>query len=246
MIQNQQTVVISGGSRGLGASLVASFLDKGYNVATFSRSCSEFIQQYQALYTEQGRFLWQAIDGTDFDKFKPFVRQVVEQFGSIDVLINNAGVGDDGILTLMRTSDIHRIIALNYEAAVFLSQTCAKVMLQQESGNIINISSVHGIRGHAGVSVYSSTKSALDGFTRSLARELGPRNIRVNSIAPGFFESDMAQTFSTEKKQKISRRTPLQRLGTVDDITRAVSFLVSSDASFITGQTLAVDGGITC
>ncbi len=246
MSSNGKVVVVSGGSRGLGSALVDNLLESGHSVATFSRSRTPFIEKCQKMKNASRFFFWQELDGTDFDNFKPFVNDVVKCFGRIDVLINNAGIGDDGILTLMRPSDIHKVISLNYEAVILLTQACAKVMLQQESGNIINISSVHGIRGHKGVSVYSSTKAALNGFTRSLARELGPRSIRVNSVAPGYFETDMAAALTSDQKEQIRRKTPLKRLGSVDDIVFAVRFLISADSSFITGQTLIVDGGITC
>jgi 3-oxoacyl-[acyl-carrier protein] reductase len=119
-------------------------------------------------------------------------------------------------------------------------------MLRQRSGCIVNISSVHAIRGHSGIAVYSATKAALDGLTRSLARELGPYKIRVNSVAPGYFDSDMFSGMGKEEKQRIARRTPLGRLARIDEIANAVHFLTSEQASFITGQTLVVDGGITC
>jgi 3-oxoacyl-[acyl-carrier protein] reductase len=119
-------------------------------------------------------------------------------------------------------------------------------MLRQGSGCIVNISSVNAIRGHSGVAVYSATKAALDGMTRSLARELGPRKIRVNSVAPGYFDSDMVSDMTEEQKQRIARRTPLGRLARIDEVASAVHFLTSDQASFITGQTLVVDGGITC
>jgi 3-oxoacyl-[acyl-carrier protein] reductase len=119
-------------------------------------------------------------------------------------------------------------------------------MLRQAAGCIVNISSVNAIRGHDGVSVYSATKAALDGFTRSLARELGPRNIRVNSVAPGYFESEMVSGLEPAQKDRIARRTPLRRLARIEEIAAVVYFLASDQASFITGQTLVVDGGITC
>ena len=168
------------------------------------------------------------------------------RFGGIDLLVNNAASGVDGVFPTMRDQDILAAVELNLISVLMLSKACSRMMLRRGAGCIINISSINAIRGHAGVSVYSATKGALDAFTRSLARELGPRNIRVNAIAPGYFESDMVGNMDEAEQARIRRRTPLQRLATVRDITQAVGFLASDQASFITGQTLVVDGGITC
>ena len=156
------------------------------------------------------------------------------------------GMAADGILSVTQSVDIHKCIDLNLKGTIFLTKQCSKVMLKQKYGCIVNISSVNAIRGHAGVSVYSATKSALDGLTRSLARELGSMNIRVNSVAPGYFESDMVQDLTQEQKDRIARRTPLKRLAHINEIVNGIMFLLSPNASFITGQTLVIDGGITC
>ena len=190
--------------------------------------------------------LWDAVDGRDTAALRKFVADAASRFGRIDLLVNNAAVAVEGVLPTMREQDIEAAIALNLTAAIVLSQACSRLMLRQGSGCIINVSSVNAIRGHAGVSVYSATKGALEAFTRSLARELGPRGIRVNAIAPGYFESDMVGSLAAEAKARISRRTPLGRLAEVADVVRAVRFLASEDAAFITGHTLVVDGGITC
>src|SRR5262249_16934307 len=166
--------------------------------------------------------------------------------GRIDVLVNNAGIAMEGILPTMRMRDIVEVIEVNLTAALVLAQACSRFMLRQGAGCIVNVSSVHAIRGRAGVAVYHATKAALDGLTRSLARELGPRQIRVNSVAPGYFESDMVGNLPDAEKKRIARRTPLGRLARVDEIANAVHFLTSDQASFITGQTLVVDAGITC
>lgn len=242
----QRIAIVSGGSRGLGKSIVEYLIDLGYVVATFSRSCTPFIEEVQDRPSAEKFFLWKSIDGTNPGQVKTFVKDVYRQFGRIDILINNAGVGTDGVLGLMRENDIERIISLNLNCTIFLTQACSKIMLSQQSGSIINISSVNAVRGHSGVSVYSATKAALDGFTRSLARELGPRNIRVNSIAPGYFESDMVGELSESQRNRIIRRTPLGRLGSIKDIVGLVKFLISPDSEFMTGNTIVVDGGITC
>jgi 3-oxoacyl-[acyl-carrier protein] reductase len=238
--------LISGGSRGLGAALVECCLGMGHRVATFSRGGNDFIERLLRDPARREDVLWDAVDGRDTAALRNFVADASARFGRIDLLVNNAAVAVEGVLPTMRQQDIEAAIALNLTAAIVLSQACSRLMLRQGSGCIINVSSVNAIRGHAGVSVYSATKGALEAFTRSLARELGPRGIRVNAVAPGYFESDMVASLGAEAKARISRRTPLGRLAELADVVRAVRFLASEDAAFITGHTLVVDGGITC
>lgn len=238
--------IVSGGSRGLGQAIVEDFLRSGMIVATFSRSATPFVDQRRAADLEAESFYWESLEGTDFEQLKPFVDNVLNRYERIDVLVNNMAAGTDGLLTLMRTSDIHRQIALNFESAILLTRACVKAMLVERSGSIVNISSVNALRGHAGVSVYSATKAGLMGLTRSLAKEVGPAGIRVNCVAPGYFESEMTGGFTDGQRARIIRRTPLGRLGTVDDVVGLIRFLVSPDAAFLTGQLFAVDGGFTC
>ena len=242
----EKVILISGGSRGLGAELVRRSLQRGWSVATFSRSKTPFIETLLADPEAGPRLFWRAIDGTDAAMLKQFAMEVFRHFGRIDGLVNNMGVGADGLLALMRPEEIDHCLDLNLRSAIYLTQACSRLMLQQSSASIVNISSVNAIRGHAGVAVYSATKAALEGFSRSLARELGSKSIRVNSVAPGYFESDMVGELSEEQKARIARRTPLGRLARIDEIAEAVLFFLSDKSSFITGQLLAVDGGITC
>ena len=186
------------------------------------------------------------MDAADPDAIRGFVAGVASRFGRVDLLVNNAGIAHEGVLPTMREQAIEATIALNLTATILLTQACSKLMLRQGGGCIVNISSVNAVRGHPGVSVYRATKGALEAFTRSLARELGPRGIRVNTVAPGYFESDMVAGMPAEEKARLARRTPLGRLADVQDLVRAIRFLASEDAAFITGQTLIVDGGITC
>lgn len=240
------TVIVSGGSRGLGLALVRGFLDSGCRVATFSRAPTAALDALSADPELGPRFHWQSLDGTDAAQASAFVASVTRKWHGVDALVNNAGIGSEGVLTLMRQADIERTIALNLGAAVLLTQACAKWMIRAKRGSIVNISSVNGIRGHSGVAVYSATKAALDGLTRSLARELGPRGIRVNSVAPGYFESEMVKDMPEASRAQIIRRTPLGRMAQLADISNVVQFLASEKAAFVTGQIIVVDGGITC
>lgn len=245
MNAERKVAVISGGSRGLGQAIAVDLAKVGYVVATFSRSPTPFTEERRLQDPNGESFYWEAIDGTDFDRIKQFARNVLRRYGRIDVLVNNAATGADGLLALTRDADIHRLVALNLESAIYLTRACLKGMLQQRSGAIVNVCSVNMIRGHAGVSVYGATKAALHGLTQSLAVEVGPEGIRVNSVAPGYFDSEMTSGFTEDRRARIVRRTPLRRLGTVEDIANLVRFLVSPEASFITGQLIAVDGGFT-
>jgi 3-oxoacyl-[acyl-carrier protein] reductase len=245
-VASSDVVVVSGGSRGLGRAIVSALLATGQRVATFSRADTTFTRDLRDSDRDEQRFMWRAIDATDVAALRAFVKEVASRFGRIDALINNAGVAAAGVLPLMAHDDIHRVLAVNLEAALVLAQACTRNMLLRERGSIINISSIIGSRGYSGLAVYSATKAGLDGMTRSLARELGPRGIRVNSIAPGYLETEMSDTLDATQREQIVRRTPLGRLGGVDDVVGAVRFLLSPDAAFITGQTLIIDGGITC
>ena len=245
-MEKKKTYVVSGGSKGLGRQLITRCLAEGHRVATFSRSSNKFIDDLQASDPKQEHFLWQSVDGSQRESLSAFTKSVLEKFSMVDVLINNAGSGLDGLLSLTQPKNIESTISLNLQGAITLTQLCLKPMLRQQAGSIVNISSVNAIRGHSGVAVYSATKAALDGFTRSLAREVGPSNIRVNSVAPGYFESEMVADLTDAQKDRIKRRTPLGRLASTDDIANVILFVCSDRASFLTGQTIIVDGGITC
>jgi 3-oxoacyl-[acyl-carrier protein] reductase len=239
-----RVVLITGGSRGLGAGLVSSFLELGDRVATCSRSPSDRTAAWAA---EAGpdRFHYEAVDLADNGSAELFVHGVLERFGRIDVLVNNAGVARDGVLALFGDDEIAQVIDLNLRATIHVTRQVSRRMLRQGAGRIINISSVVGLSGYRGLSVYSATKAALDGFTRAMARELGARGITVNSVAPGYLRTEMSHGLDDAQLTQISRRTPAGRLGEPDDVAAAVRFLASPEAGFITGHVLVVDGGLT-
>lgn len=245
MTNSPPVILVTGGSRGLGQSFVKDLLEHGFRVATLSRSKSPFIEEMTAKYPET-HFMWEMIDATDIKKISSYIDKVTHQLGRIYGLINNAGVAADGVLTMMNDEEIDKVMSLNLDSVIKITRAVIKKMFLSKDGCIINISSIIGIRGYSGLSVYSATKAGLDGFSRALARELGARNIRVNSVAPGYLETEMSSTLGDEQRGQIIRRTPLQRLGKVEDVTGLIRFLLSDDARFITGQTIIVDGGITC
>jgi 3-oxoacyl-[acyl-carrier protein] reductase len=241
----ERTVVITGGSRGLGAGLVAGFLDDGDRVATCSRSPSADTERWAKDPATASRFYYDSFDLVDRERSDAFVRGVVERFGSIDVLINNAGLAREGVLGLFLDEDVDAVVDLNVKATVHITRLVVRRMLRQGSGRIINISSVVGLSGYRGLAVYGATKAALDGFTRGLAREVGTRGITVNSIAPGHLRTEMTHRLDGDQLEQIVRRTPAGRLGETDDVLGAVRYLASPEASFITGHVLVIDGGLT-
>ncbi len=239
-----RVVLISGGSRGLGRELVEQLLGDGWRVATFSRSANEFVTDAIARHPDS--FFWASVDLNDTAGVRTFAKQAIRHFGRVDLLINNAGVLRQGLFVTAPPVQIESIITCNLTSPLTLAHECARRMMVQGGGTIVNISSVNAVRGYRGVAVYSAAKAGLDGLTPSLAHELGPAGIRVNTVVPGFFDSDMTAGVTEEYRDRILRRTPIGRLGTVGDVAGAVRFLISPEADFITGQTLIIDGGITC
>jgi 3-oxoacyl-[acyl-carrier protein] reductase len=238
-----RTVIVTGGSRGLGAGLVRSFLESGDRVATCSRTPTPETDAWTAEHGD--RFHFEALDVTDRDAAAAFVGNVVERFGPIDVLVNNAGVARDGVLALVQEDDVDTVIDLNLKASIEMTRLVVRRMLPRGAGRIVNVSSVIGLRGYRGLAVYAATKAGLDAMTRALARELGSRGITVNSVAPGYLRTEMSHGLDEAQLGQIERRTPLGRLGNPEDVAGAVQFLVSPEAAFITGHVLVVDGGLT-
>jgi len=239
-----RVVAVSGGSKGLGASIVQSFLDTGYRVAICSRKITPQVEEWQRQYPRD--FYFKEIDLTDREGCRHFVNSVEQDLGSIEILINNAGLANTSLLALTDDESIDAVVDLNLKGTFYLTRQVSRNMLSLGWGRIINISSIVGLSGYRGLSVYSATKAGLDGFTRALARELGPRNITVNSVAPGFLTTEMTDVLNEKQQRQITGRTPMGRLGEPKDITGAILFLCSDQADFITGQVLVVDGGISC
>jgi 3-oxoacyl-[acyl-carrier protein] reductase len=235
-------VVISGGSRGLGQAIVEGLLAAGYSVSTFSRKSTPFTESL----ARNPRFLFRAADIADPRSIDAFLSASSSAHGPPSALINCAGVAVDGVLATMPDRQIEWAVEINLVGALRLTRRVLRWMLPEASGgSIINISSIVGLRGYSGLAAYAATKGGMDAMTRALARELGDRMIRVNSIAPGYLSTEMTHGLAATQLEQIVRRTPLGRLGTPADVVGPVLFLLSDSARFITGQVLVVDGGIT-
>ena len=234
-------ILVTGGSRGLGLEICRSLAQAGYSVVTVSRNESPELSQ--AVSDFPGSIKSVRSDLSQLDQI-PQLAGEVQTTGAFDGFVANAAIGIDGLLTLTSPEKIQACIQLNLTSVILLTREIVKGMLTR-GGSLIFISSIAAATGYSGLSVYSASKGALLGFSRSLAREYGPRNIRSNCILPGFLQTERTESLSGEDRQRIQRRTPLQRLGRPADVAGAVKFLLSDDARFVTGTELVIDGGLT-
>ncbi|HYC02646.1 MAG TPA: SDR family oxidoreductase [Azospirillaceae bacterium] len=238
-------VIVTGGSRGLGLALVRGLLEDGHRVATCARSRTEAVDELAAAHP--GHFFWREATIGDSESVNRFTDAAAEWAGGLYALVNNAGIAREGILATFPQVDIDTLIQTNLNGAIQAARAALRHMLRRPGpGRIVNISSIIGSRGYTGLAAYAATKAGIDGMTRALAREVGRRQITVNSVAPGYLTTEMSETLSPGQRDQIIRRTPLGRLGEPTDVLPVVRFLLSDGARYVTGQTLVVDGGITC
>ncbi|MEC7271953.1 MAG: 3-oxoacyl-ACP reductase FabG [Pseudomonadota bacterium] len=225
-------VIVTGGNRGIGKGIVLSLLDQGYLVLATSRDSKKFDMSHQNLEVAN----LDVCDQASIDDFQ----KIVNDFDP-DILINNAGITKDNLFLRMTEDDWAEVIDTNLNSVFRMTKLVVRGMLKKKWGRIINISSISGSMGNPGQTNYSASKAGVEAFSRSLAKELGSRNITVNSVAPGFIQTDMTQGLIDEE---ITKKIPLQRVGSVEDVASLINFLVSEESNYITGQTLVVDGGL--
>ena len=234
---SEEVVFISGASRGIGTTIAEHFANKGYKVIGTSRTNFTFNSNNKNLIPI-------SLDITNRDSVNECMNFLKENNLTPSILINNAGITSDQLFLRMKDEDWDNVLATNLTGTFNLTKALIKGMIKNRHGRIINISSVSGLMGNPGQVNYSSAKAGISGFTKSLAKEVGSRGITVNSIAPGFIETDMTSYLDEDDKQKLIQNIPLNRLGCVNDIAELAIFLASEDASYITGQTISVDGGL--
>ncbi len=246
MSLNDKISLVTGSSRGIGAAVAQELARRGSTVVVNYRSDQEGATSVcEAIRNEGGSCSLLQADVSVSEDAAGLVKEVLKQYGQIDILVNNAGLTRDGLLMSMKADDWDTVIQTNLTSVYQVTRPVVRSMIRKRSGRIINISSVIGLRGQAGQVNYAASKAGLLGFTKSLARELGSRGITVNAIAPGFIPTALTAVVSQEHLESIIEATPLGRMGTPEEVAKAVAFLASDDAAFITGQTLSVDGGLS-
>ena len=240
-----KNIVVTGGSKGIGLAIVESFLRAGANVWYLSRTEAVSHNNLETTSTAAGgKVSWIKTDMSDEVSIEEAIKAVLQEAGTVDVLVNNAGITRDGLIMRMKTEAWDDVIKVNLTGAFIACRALTRTMAKARKGAVINISSVVGIMGNGGQTNYAASKAGLIGFSKSLARELSSRNVRVNVIAPGFVETQMTAVLKDEMKEALKQQIPLGRIGNPEEIADAVLFLASDRAGYITGQVLAVDGGM--
>jgi 3-oxoacyl-[acyl-carrier protein] reductase len=241
-----KTVVVTGGGRGIGGSIAMAFAAEGAKVAVVSRneaSCGKTAGEINLAFPGSARAY--AVDVADHEAVQELGKQILTDFGTVNILVNNAGVTRDGLLMRMKEEDWTTVLDTNLKGAFNTVKAFMRVLMKAEDPRIINIASVIGLIGNAGQANYAASKAGLIGFTKSVARELSGRHVTCNAVAPGFITTDMTGDLPEKVREEVMKNIPLGSFGTVEDIAAAVVFLASKEARYITGQVLAVDGGMT-
>ncbi len=240
-----KNVIITGASRGIGKGIAEVFAEHGANIAfTYHSSDEKAKVLEQALSVNQCKIKGYKSDASDFQAADQLAKDVMKDFGSIDVLVNNAGITKDALLIRMSEQDFDNVMAVNMKSVFNMTKAVSSFMLKAKSGSIINMSSVVGVKGNAGQANYAASKAAINGFTKSIALELGSRNIRCNSIAPGFIETEMTESLDEKNVEHWREQIPLKRGGNPKDIANTTLFLASDLSTYVTGQVINVCGGM--
>mgnify|MGYP006144845479 FL=1 len=240
-----KVAIITGASRGIGSGIAKVFAEQGANVAfTYSSSVESAMALENELNALGVKAKGYQSNAADFNEAQKLVDDVIAEFGTVDVLINNAGITKDNLLMRMSEDDFDKVIDINLKSVFNMTKAVQKIMLKNRKGSIVNMSSVVGVKGNAGQANYAASKAGMNGFTKSIALELGSRNIRCNAIAPGFIETEMTAKLNEDVVKGWRETIPLKRGGTPEDVANVCVFLASDMSAYVTGQVINVDGGM--
>lgn len=240
-----KVALITGATRGIGKEIAIQLANEGYDISLNCRKENEEVLKLkEEIESKNVKCILVQGDVALFEDCEKMAKETIENLGSIDVLVNNAGITKDGLLMRMKKEDFTDVIDVNLVGTFNMTRNVIPAMVKQKSGRVINIASVVGIVGNAGQTNYSASKAGIIGFTKSLAKEVASRNILVNAVAPGFIATDMTSVLSEKVQEGINEQIPLKKMGSAQDVAKAVKFLASEDSSYITGQVLNIDGGM--
>jgi 3-oxoacyl-[acyl-carrier protein] reductase len=244
-ILENNIALVTGGSRGIGRAIALSLGAAGADVVISYRNATAEAEAIAAEIRAMGRRAEvMQVDVSQFDPAREMVEAIIAKYARLDILVNNAGITKDGLLMRMSEADWDSVLDTNLKSVFNVTKAAIRPMMSQRSGKIINITSVAGVIGNAGQANYAASKAGIIGFTKTMAKELGSRNIQVNAVAPGFVETDMTAKLSDDQRKALAEHIPLKRTAKPEEIAAAVKFLASHDADYITGQVLCVDGGM--
>jgi len=244
MSMSNQVAVVTGGARGIGRMICLVLAEKGATVVAADLNAEGLAAVADEAKNLSGNVVPKTLNVTDRAAVETFVEQVVEEFGKIDVLVNNAGITRDGLLMNMEDEQFDTVLTVNLRSVFLLTREVIRHMVRARYGRIVNMASVSGIMGNPGQANYAASKAGVIGFTKTVAKELARRNITANAVAPGFIDTDMTKMLSDKVKETVKQVIPCQKMGEPKDVAAAVAFLASPEAAYITGQVLAVDGGL--
>ena len=236
---------ITGATRGIGRQIAITLAKEGFDIAiNYRKENEDLIETKKMVEDQKVKCFTVQGDVSSFEDSERMVKDIIEEFNHIDILVNNAGITKDMLIMRMKKEDFEQVIDVNLVGTFNITKNVVPYMMKKRDGRIINISSVVGISGNAGQTNYSASKAGIIGFTKSLAKEIGSRNILVNAVAPGFIKTEMTESLPEEVKENINKSIPIKRMGNVRDVANVVKFLASEDSSYITGQVINIDGGM--